>query len=45
MPRSPEELFAFLAALGIEVTTERHPPLFTVADSQTLRGEIAHDRP
>ncbi len=40
MPKSAEELFAFLAGLGIEVKTVAHPPLFTVADSQALRGEI-----
>ena len=40
-PRTPDELLAFLASLGIEVTTVTHPPLFTVADSQALRGEIA----
>jgi Ala-tRNA(Pro) deacylase len=41
VPKTETELFAFLAELGIEVTTTRHPPLFTVADSQALRGEIA----
>ena len=40
MPRTPDELFAFLQELGIEVGTVSHPPLFTVADSQALRGEI-----
>ena len=40
MPKTPEELFAFLQKLGIEVRTVSHPPLFTVADSQALRGEI-----
>ena len=40
MPKSPEQLFDFLQALGIEVTTRTHQPLFTVADSQHLRGEI-----
>jgi len=40
MPKTPDELFAFLAALDIPVTTVSHPPLFTVADSQALRGEI-----
>ena len=40
MPKSPEELFAFLEGLGIAVTTRTHAPLFTVADSQELRGEI-----
>jgi Ala-tRNA(Pro) deacylase len=41
MPKTEAELFAFLAELGIAVETRRHPPLFTVADSQGLRGEIA----
>jgi len=41
MPKTEAELFAFLAELGIPVSTIRHPPLFTVADSQALRGEIA----
>lgn len=41
MPKSPAELLAFLDGLGIETTTVTHPPLFTVADSQALRGEIA----
>jgi Ala-tRNA(Pro) deacylase len=40
MPKTPTELFAFLDSLGIRVTTKTHPPLFTVADSQALRGEI-----
>lgn len=40
MPKTEDELFAFLAGLGIEVSTRRHPPLFTVADSQALRGVI-----
>lgn len=40
MPKSPAELFAFLEGLGITVSTVSHPPLFTVADSQQLRGEI-----
>ncbi len=40
MPKTPEQLFAFLDGLGIRVSTVTHPPLFTVADSQALRGEI-----
>ena len=40
MPKSAEELFAFLDRLGIHVATTTHPPLFTVADSQALRGQI-----
>jgi Ala-tRNA(Pro) deacylase len=41
MPKTEADLFAFLAELGIAVETRRHAPLFTVADSQALRGEIA----
>ena len=40
MPKTEDDLFAFLDGLGITVSTLRHPPLFTVADSQSLRGEI-----
>ena len=40
MPASPDDLFAHLRDLGIETTTVSHPPLFTVADSQALRGKI-----
>jgi Ala-tRNA(Pro) deacylase len=40
MPASPEDLLAYLAALGVETTTVDHPPLFTVEDSQALRGDI-----
>lgn len=41
MPLSPSELHDYLQKLGIEVNTVEHPPLFTVADSQNLRGEIS----
>ena len=40
MPLSRADLLARLADLGIETTTVEHPPLFTVADSQALRGEL-----
>lgn len=40
MPATPAELFAFLDRLNIAHTTVTHPPLFTVADSQSLRGTI-----
>ena len=40
MPKTEAELFSYLADLGISVSTVRHPPLYTVADSQALRGEI-----
>ena len=41
MPKTPDDLFCLLASLDIPVSTVRHPPLYTVADSQALRGEIA----
>lgn len=40
MPKTPDDLFAFLDGLGIKVSTTTHPPLFTVVDSQALRGRI-----
>ena len=40
MPARPEDLFAFLDRLGIAHATVSHPPLFTVAESQALRGTI-----
>lgn len=40
MPASSEDLLAYLENLGIETSTVEHPPLFTVEDSQALRGEI-----
>lgn len=41
MSASPEDLFAFLDRLGIRHATVQHPPLFTVEESQFLRGQIA----
>jgi Ala-tRNA(Pro) deacylase len=41
MPASPEDLLRFLDDLAIPVQTIDHPPLFTVEDSKSLRGEIA----
>lgn len=40
MPTTPEDLFAFLDARGIPHGTVTHPPLFTVAQSRALRGQI-----
>jgi len=40
MSASPDDLLAFLASLGVENETIDHPPLFTVEDSQALRGDI-----
>ena len=39
-PATPDELFAALDRLGIAHPTVRHPPLFTVEQSQSLRGAI-----
>jgi len=41
MPATPDELFATLDRLGIAHPTVSHPPLFTVEQSQSLRGTIA----
>lgn len=40
MPASPEDLIAYLKDLGVETDTVEHPPLRTVEDSQSLRGDI-----
>ena len=40
MPATPDDLFAYLTGLGIAHTTVTHPPLFTVEQSQALRGTI-----
>ena len=40
MPETPEGLLARLDAMGIEARTTRHPPVFTVAESQALRGRL-----
>ena len=40
MPTTPDELFAYLDRLGIVHRTVIHPPLFTVEQSQALRGQI-----
>lgn len=41
MPASPDDLFAYLDRLGIAHPTVSHPPLFTVEQSQALRGQLA----
>ncbi len=41
MTKSADDLYALLADLGIKTKTLEHPPLYTVAESQALRGEIA----
>ncbi|MPZ38766.1 MAG: prolyl-tRNA synthetase associated domain-containing protein [Rhizobiales bacterium] len=40
MPATPHDLFAYLDRLGIAHATVTHPPLFTVDESQALRGQI-----
>lgn len=35
-----DDLFAFLDELGIKTSTLEHEPMFTVEDSQKLRGEL-----
>lgn len=41
MPAGRAELFALLDRLAIKTSTVEHPPLFTVEQSQALRGEIS----
>jgi len=41
MVEAADKLFRFLEELGIETTTVTHPPLYTVEQSQALRGQIA----
>ncbi len=40
MPAAPDDLFAYLDRLGIGHSTVQHAPLFTVEQSQALRGQI-----
>ena len=40
MPATPDDLFSFLDRLGIVHPTVSHPPLFTVEQSHSLRGQI-----
>jgi Ala-tRNA(Pro) deacylase len=40
MPATPQDLLACLDRLGVGHETIEHPPLHTVEESQTLRGEI-----
>lgn len=40
MPLTRQQLFDHLDKLSISHETVEHPPLFTVEDSQALRGEI-----
>ncbi len=40
MKAAQARLFAKFEELGIETTTVQHPPVFTVAESQALRGDL-----
>lgn len=40
-PKTADQLFALLDELGIKHSTKNHPPVFTVAESESLRDEIA----
>jgi Ala-tRNA(Pro) deacylase len=40
MAATPDELFAALDTLGIKHTTVKHPPVFTVEQAASLRGEV-----
>jgi Ala-tRNA(Pro) deacylase len=40
MRNGPEDLFRMLDRLGITATVHRHPPVFTVEESRSLRGSI-----
>ncbi len=39
-PTTPEQLLAFLDGLGIHTVTHSHAPVFTVEESQALRGTL-----
>lgn len=41
MAATPDDLFAMLSGLGLPTTTTDHAPVFTVEESQGLRGQIA----
>ena len=40
MPKTPDQLFAALDAMGIPHSTVQHPPVFTVEQAARLRGQI-----
>jgi len=41
MPATEDDLFQRFADLGIETTTVRHPPVYTVEEAKALRGDLA----
>lgn len=40
MPATPDELFAYLSRLGIESWTLEHAPVFTVAESRSVKEAV-----
>jgi Ala-tRNA(Pro) deacylase len=40
MPLAPDDLLTMLRDRGCRFTLHRHPPLFTVAESRELRGQL-----
>ncbi|MGB2597910.1 MAG: prolyl-tRNA synthetase associated domain-containing protein, partial [Pseudolabrys sp.] len=40
MAHTPDQLFSYLNRIGIAHATVKHPPLFTVEQSRSLRGQI-----
>jgi Ala-tRNA(Pro) deacylase len=41
MPAKPDDLFTFLDQLHVSYRTVTHPPLFTVEQSRSLRGQMS----
>lgn len=40
MAHTPDQLFSYLNRIGVAHATVKHPPLFTVEQSRSLRGQI-----
>lgn len=40
---TPDQLLARLEALGLDIQTEEHAPMWTVEDSQRLRADMSED--
>lgn len=40
VPATPEDLFARMSRLGLQVSTVHHPPVFTVEEARALRGPL-----
>ena len=40
VPATPEELLTRLAEMGIDATTHRHQPVFTVEEAQAVKGDL-----